>query len=374
MEFFASDTIDSLKFADVNPESFFLFHLTKAGLRDYIGNINAEIVLVKFDHHLLPLLVPGGKKGNSYVCSPHTHYVTVGIESLETISKPALRFGAAIGLRLLGLMLSCTSVNKVVYLNHRLLSTDLHPGTLSLEQIERLTDALIKQFPDRAIVIRSLNSYTNAPFMRQLDKTGYDFIASRHTYVTPLTNGEVFNNRIIKSDLKLWEETACDIINHSDFTKSDSARVADLCRILANDHHSKWNPTIDARFIELLKLYPSIKVKAIKIDGQIVGAIGYQINDQGVITSTIFGYDKNHPDQNTHYRLLSTLLLLEAKKHATIFNQSAGGSYFKKSRGAQGYTEYQAVYTKHLNRRQNAGWSLLKNVINKFAPDLMKNY
>lgn len=374
MELYTAETIQSLDLAGKDPRKTFLTSLVKEGLHNTIGNIKAEVALLKADRHLLPILVPNGKRGNSYVCSPHTHYITVGIESLGTLMNPAIRFLAAGALRTLGFALNSASINKVIYVNHWLLSTDLHPASLTQHQIDEITATLIKRYPDRAILFRSLNSWTNSRLMRHLDKTGYHFVASRHTYISSMEDETVFSNRIVKNDLKLWQEACCEVADAEALTDVDAKRIAHLCRILAIDHHSSWNPRVDANFIEMVKKHPAYTLKAIKKEGVIIGAIGYQINEEGVLTCTLFGYDKNHPDQTDHYRLVSTLLLLEAKKHAKTFNQSAGGSYFKKSRGARGYTEYQAVYTKHLSRRQNAGWSLLKKIINRFAPDMMREY
>lgn len=374
MEIYTAETIKTLDLAGKDPRKDFLTSLVKEGLHNSIGNIKAEVALLRTDRHLLPILVPNGKRGNSYVCSPHTHYITVGIESLGTLTNPAIRLLAAGALRTLGLALNTASINKVIYVNHWLLSTDLQPAGLTQQQIEEITDTLVKRYPDRAILFRSLNSWTNSRLMRQLDKTGYHFVASRHTYISSMQDDSVFSNRIVKNDLKLWQEARCEVADADTLTDDDIARIAHLCRILAIDHHSRWNPRVDANFIKMVKKHPAYTLKAIKKEGIIIGAIGYQIDEEGVLTCTLFGYDKNHSDQTDHYRLVSTLLLLEAKKHAKIFNQSAGGSYYKKSRGARGYTEYQAVYTKHLSRRQNAGWALLEKIINRFAPEMMKDY
>lgn len=93
----------------------------------------------------------------------------------------------------------------------------------------------------------------------------------------------------------------------------------------------------------------------------------------GVMYCPIFGYDKDDPEHTIIYRLLSTTLLLEARDKGWIFHQSAGASFYKKIRRAEGYMEYMAVYTRHLSYKQRASWSLLGSLINLASP-FIKNY
>lgn len=374
MELYTANNIHTLECAPGDHTCTFLSHLVANGISPFVDNIKGELLLVKTDQHLLPILVASGSYRNSYVCSPYIHYITVGIESLSTIKNPLFRLGAYIGLRTLGLILRTTSVNRTLYINHWFLSTDLHAPTLSSEEIKTVTNTLKERYPGHAIIMRSLNAWTTSRVKRHLNDEGFDLIASRHIYLSHIHDEEVFNNRIVKSDLKLWEEAACEVIDQANLKEEDFERVAELCRILAIDHHSRWNPKVTTKLLRQLHRTPAITLKGLKKDGQIIGIIGYQIDSAGVLTCTLFGYDKNHPEQNTHYRLVSTLLYLEARQHAKLFHQSAGGSYFKRSRGAKGFTEYQAAFTQHLGLRQRIGWSILKKVINTFAPSLMKDY
>ena len=87
-----------------------------------------------------------------------------------------------------------------------------------------------------------------------------------------------------------------------------------------------------------------------------------------------FGYDKNEPDHTVIYRLLNTALLLAAKEKQLIFHQSAGASFYKKIRRAEGCLESMAIYTEHLPQKQRLSWKILKFFINGIAPRFMEKY
>jgi hypothetical protein len=88
----------------------------------------------------------------------------------------------------------------------------------------------------------------------------------------------------------------------------------------------------------------------------------------------IFGYLKDSPDSNTIYRILNTALLIEAQQERLLFNQSAGASFFKSIRRAEGCLEYMAVYTRHLPYSQRLVWSTLQLFMNSIGSKYMKKY
>jgi len=94
----------------------------------------------------------------------------------------------------------------------------------------------------------------------------------------------------------------------------------------------------------------------------------------GIMTCSLFGYDKVIPSQVALYRLLSTLLMLEAKERDLIFHQSAGASTYKKIRKAQDCIEYIAIYDKHLSLKQRLPWLLLTKLCNTLGIYFMKKY
>lgn len=339
----------------------------------YIENISAEINLLKVDNHLFPLLIASKNYQDSYVCSPYGHYIALALESLHLINSKWLQSLTQKGLETLGKIVQTTNINSTVYINHSLLSTDLHPNCLSPCKIKAVISFLKNKFPKHALIFRSINKNTCPHLHAELKSRGFKFIASRQIHTTRVKNPDLFKTRIIKSDLKLWNEKKHEVIFQNDFTEDDEQQILKLCHSLSIDHHSVWNPKASLHFLRLLKKDPLFQMKALKLNGKIEGVAGYHVKDE-VLLCSIFGYDKLHPNRTHIYRLLSTMLLLEAADHAEIFHQSAGASFYKGIRRANSSQEYQAVYTKHLPFKQRLGWTILQKAINTFAVPFMKKY
>lgn len=348
--------------------------LIENGVSHYIDNISGEIALLKLNDQFIPLLITSNNYHDSYVCSPYGHYVALAIESAQTIKNRWIKHLAYFGLQNLGKIIKAGSINSTIYINHSLFSTDLHSQNLSKDLLDKAIFFLCTVFPKHTLIVRSLNSHLNASLKKDLKTSGCKFIATRHIYLTEIKKPELFKTRIIKSDLKLWKESGYEVIDQKDFTKEEDIRVLDLYTKLVIESHSAFNPKLNQNFLQLAKKYSMLQMKALKKDGVIEGVAGYVITNDKTLLCSFFGYDKNAQNKTQIYRLLSTLLFLEASEKASVFHQSAGASFYKKVRRAKGFQEYQALYIKHLSLKQKLIWHLLRAIINGFAVPFMKRY
>jgi len=347
--------------------------LLSKGISHYIDNISAELKLLKIDNEIFPMLITSGNYDNSYVCSPYANYYLIAIQNLQKIKSRFFKTIGTIGLSLYGNILKVGAINSVIYLNHSLLSTDLQNDDLSEEQIEQIVSILKSKYPKHSIVFRSINSQTCPELTRVLKTNGFNFIASRYIYLTDTKNADLFQTRILKSDLKLWKEKTYEVVEGKDFNAEDELRILDLYQMISLDHHSKLNPHLNLHYLQHLRQNSLLQFKGLRQNGKIEGFVGYYIKNK-ILHCSILGYDRESPHKNHLYRLLSTMLLLEATSNANTFHQSAGASFFKTTRRAKGFQEYQAVYTKHLPWTQRCTWGLVKVLINTFAIPFMKKY
>lgn len=368
--------IDRLVWPNTDAGQFakrYLLPLIKNGPNRFIDNINAEMQVLQIDNHVLPILIVDDHYENSYVCSPYGHYVSLALDKLYIFKKPLIRKAAEVTLKILGKMLRKGRINKIVYVNHWLLSTDLHPQNLSKKQVEKITGHLQEKFPDSAIAFRSINAKISPHLKKEIRKCGFKLIVSRQIYLTDTSEKSLFNTRIIKSDLKLWRESGYEVVDGMQLNEEEKQRILQLYNLHSIVHHSSLNPQFNDQFLNMMLDQNLLHIKALKRDGIIEGVVGYQIKN-GVFFCPFFGYDKTREDQTRLYRLLSTMLLLEATKEGKLFHQSAGGSFYKKIRRAMSYTEYLGVYTKHLPIKQRMAWGLVRTIMNIIAVPLMKNY
>jgi hypothetical protein len=72
----------------------------------------------------------------------------------------------------------------------------------------------------------------------------------------------------------------------------------------------------------------------------------------GAMTQPLFGYDTSLPLEEGLYRLLTLVTLQEGVKRGLLVHASGGVGKFKKVRGGESVTEYNAVFTKHLPRKK----------------------
>lgn len=345
--------------------------ILEKGTSHYFTNIDADIRLLKCDDKVIPILIVHNDYSNSYVCSPYDHYISLGLESIEKLKNPLPKKLASLGLKTLGKILKAGEVNKIIYVNHWLLSTDLYPKNISYSDISAITRFLKTQFPSYAIAFRSINEGTAKELKKHLSHANYKFIAMRQIFLTNTSDEALFKTRIIKSDLRMWKDKDFEVVEHHQLTPKDYPRIHELYNIVALEHHSEHNPKLSLEFISLMIENGLLKVKALKKDGIIYGITGYIIRD-GLFFCPFFGYDKNHPDKNKIYRLLSTMLLLEASKDGHCFHQSAGASFYKTIRRATSYIEYLAINTDNLSKRQRLAWKLLRTIMNSVGISFMR--
>lgn len=370
-------TIDTFTWPDTE-DGFhsrkFLEPFVKNGIRHYVDNIQAEILLLNIEKFVFPVILPlDNCNMNSYVCSPYKHYIIMGKQHLNLIPNPT---AVALIKPLMYLMEQMGKIGKmdsVVYVNNWLFSTDLYPEGLTEAHFQAIVDLLKKRFPLRAIVFRSLNEITSGEIMSALKKVGFQHIASRTVYISDVKNDEIFQTRIFKSDLRLLKNTPYTILDKKDLSIGDCDELLRLKNLLYLHQHSSFQPVMNKQYLELLFKQNLMHFKALKLEGAIKGIVGYYQLDH-VMYCPYIGFDKTEPDHSVIYRLLNTVLLLEAKKNARFFNQSAGASFYKSVRRAQGTPEFMAVYSQHLPIKQKMGWCTLKYLMNKIGINYLKRF
>lgn len=350
----------------------FLIPLIKNGVQHYIENVDSQVMALLVDDFVLPLTVNNNTYQNSYVCSPYCHYVTYAQESVRALNKQWLNIPLQGLLWGLGKILRACSFNKVIIVNNWPFSTNLHPN-LSKEQIIAIKETIQKQFPQHAILFRSINTFKEKDLFSALNLGGFNLIASRQVFFLNAKKDGIFNSRIFKSDFKLFEESSYEVLRGSEIPPEDIQRLTELYRGLYVDKHSHLNPQLNEQFFTLALSCPFFKLLALRKDGCIDAMAGYFSFDD-VMTSPMVGYDISRSRDDKLYRLTSTMLNMEAKKNKMLFNLSSGASFFKKIRRGEGALEYTAVYHKHLPLKRRMPWLILKVVIDLIGIPFMKYY
>ena len=141
------------------------------GPQAYIQNAHTTLQVLRVGDTLLPLTLNTYHPDNSYVCSPYTHYVSYAQEEFVNLKNPPVECL----LRALFLPLAWyfrrSQLDNVVYVNNWLLSTNLYPVIAPDEATAALT-FLVKRYPERAIVFRSVDNDHNPTLYKTYYKQG----------------------------------------------------------------------------------------------------------------------------------------------------------------------------------------------------------
>jgi hypothetical protein len=373
IQMFDARTIESLSWPnteEAEQAKRFLLPLIRNGVNSYIDNLQTTLAVLLVDNIVLPLTINDAEYDNSYVCSPYGHYIGHAEEVVGRMEKPYLRWPVQKLLRVFGKFLQFAKINKVVVVNNWLLSTNLY-SPLTSAQIAAIKIFLKKHFPHHALLFRSIDSYSNQELFDSLKTEQFDMVASRPIYFMDMNNSELFQSRMFKSDLKVLEQTLYHPVSHADIPLAEAERIAELYRSLYLDKYSPLSPHLNGRFIKLLLNSNFLSLQAFQKEGRIDAVCGFFCRGK-ILMSPLVGYNQDAPKENKLYRLISTYVTLEAKKRKMIYHLSSGAASYKKLRRATMEVEYTAVNRRHLPLRQQAGWNILRWVMNCIGVPIMQ--
>ncbi len=368
-------SIDKLVWPDTADGQYtksYLLPIIKEGAQHYIDNTDTEMIAIQVDDLVLPATINNTEYENSYVCSPYTLFVNCGLEKVESISNPLVKNISTFFLRLFQKTLQKGKINKIIFVNNWLFTTNLYPK-LSQEQIRTIICELKKRYPDHAIAFRSITQFDKTSCYDLLKNNKCALIASRPVFFLDTKSKAPFKARMFKSDMKVLKESNYEVLDGKDLTTEDYTRLVELYQSLYIQKYSKYSPKLNVNFISLTIKKDILQIKVLKKEGKIDAVMGYFAKN-GVATSPIFGYDTTLPQELGLYRMISTVLTLEAREQGLLVNQSAGASQYKLLRRAHSDLEYTAVYHRHLPFHRRLSWTMLGGVINNIGVPFMKHF
>ncbi|OXM82985.1 GNAT family N-acetyltransferase [Paenibacillus rigui] len=355
----------------------FLLPLLEHSAAFFIANIRTRLYVLRTGEHVLPVTVNEEEYDNSYVCSPYTHYVSYAKQELYLIESRLARRVFSGLLTVMGGLFRAGQFNRTVHANNWLVSTNLYPSCTS-EELRAVTELLLERFPDHALVYRSLNRTTHAELIDSLQREGFRLVPSRQIYFLEPSNPARMNAKarwLVKRDYGLLASNQYEVLEHEELRVTDVPRLAELYRLLYLDKYSYDNPQFGERFFELALRERLLHFQALRstVTGRIDAVLGYFCRN-GVMTTPVFGYDTSLPQELGLYRMLSAVLIKQARSNGHLLHESSGAAQFKRNRGAVADIEYSAVYDAHLPWHRRAGWAFLQVVLNRVGVPLLQKY
>lgn len=351
----------------------YLAPLMMQGVNSYIKNVQTNLYLLVWDQIILPITVNDTEYENAYVCSPYSYYISYASHSLDFIEQKWMQASIKFVLAGLGKVLKTFQINKVVSINNWFCSTNLYPH-LSEAQLKKITSFLQERFPHHALVFRSIAQEITPSYYQTLPRLNYTLIASRQIFfIDSIKQQELTQARLFKSDIKLLQKSGYEILTNDDLTEEDAPRLIQLYKDLYIDKYSQLNPDFTEDFVKLALKNHLLHFRVLKKNQKIDGVVAFTVQNNQLFCP-YFGYDQYLPTETALYRLLSTILMLEAQKREVLFHQSSGASTYKKIRKGQNAIEYLAINCSHLSYLRRLPWYLLKGLYNTIGRYCMKFY
>jgi hypothetical protein len=336
-----------------------------------VANLQTELSTLSIGPHTLPLTRNDGAP-TCYVCCPSAAYLDYARDELRHFTAhPVLKsvLGGLIGMA--RPLLAAAGLDRQVQPNNWLLSTNILPD-LGAAEIMAATAMLSEQWPEHAVVWRSVNTVNHVQLKARFEAAGYVALASRQVYLFDARYDPPSIGRDEKRDAKLLAQS--DFIPTRQFTSDDFARMAGLYQALYLDKYTPLNPRYTAEFLE--RAYTGGLLDLVGLrgpSGSLDGIIG-MFRQGDTLTAPVVGYDTGLPPEVGLYRRLMALALTRARQERLLYNMSGGAAAFKRNRGGVPALEYMMVYNQHLSPMRRAATRLIRLILDGVGVPLLQRF
>lgn len=351
----------------------YLDPLIKQGSSYFISNVQTQAMFLTINDLVFPCGLNNKEYDSSYVCSIYNGLVSYSVEESRKLNNPLMYFIIRLIASVLSGVLRAAKIDKNIYVNNYLLSTNLYPDW-SGQGIEDFTSKTTTQYPEHALLFRSLNYHTNAEQLSAFKKAGYQLVPTRQVYIFDKNLKKYDSTRDLKKDRALRKNSKYKLIEHKDISESDFQRIETLYDTLYVKKYSKHNPQYTKAIIKHWHEHHLLTFFALKSpEGSLDGVIGI-FENTNTISAPLVGYDTELPQELGLYRQLICLVIDYAIKRNKILNLSSGASSYKLNRGGQPFIEYAALYTKHLPLYRRALWNSINGLLTQVLIRILKAY
>ena len=343
-------------------------------VEELIRNLTTRVERLDVAEQAVPITVNDGNiSGNCYICDPVTGYINYAKEETRNFAANPLLRKAAIGvIQASAGIVRASGLDRAVHVNNWLFSTNPAPA-IGQETAATLRDDLVARFPDHAIILRSLNTYSDENALRALVAQGFHLLPSRQIYLfdgrTP-----VRLSKDMKNDRALLRQTPLTEVGNDDFKQADYARAIRLYDQLYLEKYTPLNPQYTATYIAEMHSAGILQMQGLRDSEGTLVAVGGRFQYGHTLTQPLLGYDTTRPPAEGLYRLITAMAQRDAMEKRLLFNMSAGAAGFKRNRCAVPAIEYSAVYARHLAKRQRVAVRTLAAVLSGVGVPLMKRY
>jgi Acetyltransferase (GNAT) domain len=343
---------------------------------DLIANLATEVSQIDIAGRSYPLTLNArGQHGNCYICNPVTAYIDYALDETRNFrAHPALRLAVRALIHACAPLVRASGLDHQVQVNNWLFSTNPVP-TISVDAAAEMRDRLTLAYPDRAIVLRSLNDMADVASLASVRAAGFRLLAARQIYIFSDDGALSRPSNDMKRDLQAIARSGLQVVANDGFGTDDYARSADLYDMLYIDKYTPLNPRYTARYVQAVHEAGLMQLRGLRdpADGRLVAVTGLFENGR-TLTQPIVGYDTRRPMKEGLYRMVMAMAQDHARTHGLFFNMSAGAASFKRRRQAVPVIEYNAIYADHLPRPQRIAVRVIEEILTRTGIPLLKRF
>lgn len=348
----------------------YVLGLMERGAGAYIDNAQVEMLAVAVDDVLLPMVVSNGTSGNSNACCPSSHYVDYAGEELSGLRDRTLGRTMKGLLKALGVSLRALGLDRVVYVNNFLWTTNPWPRRLGPESMRAVIRHVARAYPGHAVVCRSVNRVANERLYRVLQKIGCGLVVSHVVYLLDGRSKKCMEHANLRRDLQLLGRGDYEEVAGREFTEEDIQRMEGLYWGLYIDKYCALNLQLREDFFRLLLEEGTMQFTGLKNKGVLRGFAGCQVQGEEMVACCL-GYDTSMPRKAGLYRRLMAIQVRHALEKKLLMNLGAGAGRFKALRGGVPVVGYDAVYHAHLPIHRRLPWWVLQSI---FTETLVRKF
>jgi len=309
----------------------------------------------------------------SDVCSPISRYVSYPLEEARRRARPWQRPLLNAGAGLIGAGLRRLGLERVVYVNNWLLSTN-PPLRLNRTQIAALTNWLVSQFSSHAIIYRTINPALEPELTGNLLAAGCRLLTTRVAYVLDPRRSSFERRHNVRKDWHLLRTSPYQISHDkASLSEGELQRLTELYQQLYIGKHCRHNAQFNAAYFSRMLATPMIQASLFREPGSgRLDAFSLYMDNGPYLTGCQIGYDQALPRRLGLYRMALMHKVLLAQRRGLLVNLSGGAGPFKCLRGAEPVREYDALFDRHLPRRRRLPWRLVSlegRLFGRLAPD-----